>query len=176
MIEACESHSLQLLLRSSSGETILNLCASGGISFSCENHSSWGPSFWFSCHTPLKKVIWPCGLWRSKMDHLWQSKVLTYLPSCIILIHELVLMQYFPALIILYNFWFYDGNGRERTRMLLTSAAYVHLKHSDLSKHTRNLSPASRAILLSGPTGMPFGNDYVFLLTCLCLFFFLEPI
>ncbi|KAM1070227.1 hypothetical protein COP2_002096 [Malus domestica] len=40
---------------------------------------------------------------------------------------------------------------RERTRMLLTSAAYVHLKHSDLSKHTRNLSPASRAILLSGP-------------------------
>ncbi|XP_061996324.1 uncharacterized protein LOC133714258 isoform X2 [Rosa rugosa] len=35
--------------------------------------------------------------------------------------------------------------------MLLTSAAYVHLKHSDLSKHTRNLSPASRAILLSGP-------------------------
>lgn len=81
-------------------------------------------------------------------------------------------MQYFPALIILYNFWFYDGNGRERTRMLLTSAAYVHLKHSDLSKHTRNLSPASRAILLSGPTGMPFGNDYVFLLTCLCLFFF----
>ncbi|KAF3432908.1 hypothetical protein FNV43_RR24010 [Rhamnella rubrinervis] len=39
----------------------------------------------------------------------------------------------------------------ERTRMLLTSAAYVHLKHSDFSKHTRNLSPASRAIMLSGP-------------------------
>uniref|UniRef100_A0A2P2JZU5 Uncharacterized protein n=1 Tax=Rhizophora mucronata TaxID=61149 RepID=A0A2P2JZU5_RHIMU len=39
----------------------------------------------------------------------------------------------------------------ERTRFLLTSAAYVHLKHSDLSKHTRNLSPASKAILLSGP-------------------------
>lgn len=38
----------------------------------------------------------------------------------------------------------------ERTRMLLTSAAYVHLKHFDVSKHTRNLSPASRAILLSG--------------------------
>ncbi|KAJ6748878.1 AAA ATPASE putative-RELATED [Salix purpurea] len=39
----------------------------------------------------------------------------------------------------------------ERTRMLLTSAAFVHLKHADFSKHTRNLSPASRTILLSGP-------------------------
>ncbi|KAG6715447.1 hypothetical protein I3842_05G253200 [Carya illinoinensis] len=39
----------------------------------------------------------------------------------------------------------------ERTRELLTSAAYVHLKHTDFSKYTRNLSPASRAILLSGP-------------------------
>ncbi|KAK3007207.1 hypothetical protein RJ639_015916 [Escallonia herrerae] len=39
----------------------------------------------------------------------------------------------------------------ERTRVLLTSAAYVHLKNIDVSKHTRNLSPASRAILLSGP-------------------------
>ncbi|KAL8251969.1 hypothetical protein R6Q59_035662 [Mikania micrantha] len=38
----------------------------------------------------------------------------------------------------------------ERTRWLLTSAAYVHLKHSDVSKYTRNLSPASRTILLSG--------------------------
>ncbi|KAL3643097.1 hypothetical protein CASFOL_013912 [Castilleja foliolosa] len=42
----------------------------------------------------------------------------------------------------------------ERTRVLLTSAAYVHLKHFDVSKHTRNLSPASRAILLSGPAGL----------------------
>ncbi|CAL1404824.1 unnamed protein product [Linum trigynum] len=39
----------------------------------------------------------------------------------------------------------------ERTRILLTSAAYVHLKDFDFSKHTRNLSPASRTILLSGP-------------------------
>ncbi|KAK1392275.1 putative cell division cycle ATPase [Heracleum sosnowskyi] len=39
----------------------------------------------------------------------------------------------------------------ERTRMLLTSAAYVHLKHLDVSRHTRNLSPASKAILLTGP-------------------------
>ncbi|KAL2922120.1 ATPase family AAA domain-containing protein 1-A [Bienertia sinuspersici] len=39
----------------------------------------------------------------------------------------------------------------EQTRMLLTSAAYVHLKHSEVSKFTRNLSPGSRAILLSGP-------------------------
>ncbi|KAI3453771.1 hypothetical protein Pfo_010434 [Paulownia fortunei] len=39
----------------------------------------------------------------------------------------------------------------EQTRVLLTSAAFVHLKKADFSKHTRNLSPASRTILLSGP-------------------------
>ncbi|XP_010482665.1 PREDICTED: putative cell division cycle ATPase [Camelina sativa] len=39
----------------------------------------------------------------------------------------------------------------KRTRVLLTSAAYVHLKECDISKHTRNLAPASKAILLSGP-------------------------
>ncbi|KAF6154538.1 hypothetical protein GIB67_027811 [Kingdonia uniflora] len=39
----------------------------------------------------------------------------------------------------------------EQTRVLLTSAAYVHLKQADFSKYTRNLSPASRSILLSGP-------------------------
>uniref|UniRef100_A0A6M2F7H4 AAA+ ATPase domain-containing protein n=1 Tax=Populus davidiana TaxID=266767 RepID=A0A6M2F7H4_9ROSI len=39
----------------------------------------------------------------------------------------------------------------EQTRVLLTSAAYFHLKHAEASKYTRNLSPASRAILLSGP-------------------------
>ncbi|KAL0371873.1 UNVERIFIED_CONTAM: Spastin [Sesamum calycinum] len=42
----------------------------------------------------------------------------------------------------------------EQTRVLLTSAAFVHLKKADYSKHTRNLSPASRTILLSGPTEM----------------------
>ncbi|KAJ4794536.1 P-loop containing nucleoside triphosphate hydrolases superfamily protein [Rhynchospora pubera] len=40
----------------------------------------------------------------------------------------------------------------EQTRVVLTSAAYVHLKQADFSKYTRNLAPASRAILLSGPT------------------------
>ncbi|XP_072999376.1 uncharacterized protein [Typha latifolia] len=40
----------------------------------------------------------------------------------------------------------------EQTRVVLTSAAYVHLKHAEFSKYTRNLSPASQAILLSGPT------------------------
>ncbi|XWS61698.1 hypothetical protein CRYUN_Cryun07bG0148300 [Craigia yunnanensis] len=39
----------------------------------------------------------------------------------------------------------------EQTQALLTSAAYFHLKHADVSKYTRNLSPASQAILLSGP-------------------------
>lgn len=49
-----------------------------------------------------------------------------------------------------YCYWF---NCSEQTRIVLTSAAYVHLKQADLSKHIRNLSPASRAILLSGPAG-----------------------
>ncbi|XP_057477871.1 peroxisomal ATPase PEX6 isoform X5 [Actinidia eriantha] len=39
----------------------------------------------------------------------------------------------------------------EQTRIILTSAAFVRLKKTDFSKHTRNLSPASSAILLSGP-------------------------
>ncbi|XP_027362573.1 uncharacterized protein LOC113870174 [Abrus precatorius] len=39
----------------------------------------------------------------------------------------------------------------EQTRELLTSAAYVHLKHAEISRYTRNLAPASRTILLSGP-------------------------
>jgi hypothetical protein len=48
---------------------------------------------------------------------------------------------------------FPDCNDSEQTRVLLTSAAYVHLKHAEASKYTRNLSPASRTILLSGPAG-----------------------
>ncbi|CAN4127284.1 unnamed protein product [Withania somnifera] len=39
----------------------------------------------------------------------------------------------------------------EQTRVLLTSASFVHLTTADFAKHTRNLSPASRTILLSGP-------------------------
>ncbi|KAM0030110.1 putative AAA+ ATPase domain, ATPase, AAA-type, core, AAA ATPase, AAA+ lid domain-containing protein [Helianthus debilis subsp. tardiflorus] len=39
----------------------------------------------------------------------------------------------------------------EQTRTLLTSAAFVYLKNIDFAKHTRNLAPASRTILLSGP-------------------------
>ncbi|XP_010915762.1 uncharacterized protein [Elaeis guineensis] len=39
----------------------------------------------------------------------------------------------------------------EQTRVVLTSAAYVHLKQADFSKYMRNLSPASQAIILSGP-------------------------
>ncbi|THG09114.1 hypothetical protein TEA_010905 [Camellia sinensis var. sinensis] len=39
--------------------------------------------------------------------------------------------------------------------MLLTSAAFVHLKKSDFSKHTWNLSPASPSILLSGLAALP---------------------
>ncbi|XP_010251600.1 PREDICTED: uncharacterized protein LOC104593453 isoform X2 [Nelumbo nucifera] len=42
----------------------------------------------------------------------------------------------------------------EQTRVLLTSAAYMHLKEANFCKYTRNLSPASRTILLSGPAEM----------------------
>lgn len=41
----------------------------------------------------------------------------------------------------------------EQTRALLTNAAFVHLRQLQYSKFTRNLSPASRTVLLSGPTG-----------------------
>ncbi|KAI4972319.1 hypothetical protein ZWY2020_003244 [Hordeum vulgare] len=43
-----------------------------------------------------------------------------------------------------------DG-GREQTRVVPTSVAYVNLKQAEISKYTRNLAPANRAILLSGP-------------------------
>lgn len=48
--------------------------------------------------------------------------------------------------------------------MLLMSAAYVHLNHTDVSKHTRNLSPASSAILLSSVSGtfLTSNFDYFF--------------
>jgi hypothetical protein len=52
----------------------------------------------------------------------------------------------------------------EQTKEVLISAAFVHLKQTDLSKHIRNLSAASRAILLSGPTGSPLTSW--FLLHC----------
>ncbi|XP_020240999.1 uncharacterized protein LOC109819630 isoform X2 [Asparagus officinalis] len=39
----------------------------------------------------------------------------------------------------------------DQTHAVLTSAAFVHLKQAEISKYTRKLSPASRAILLSGP-------------------------
>ncbi|KAI5067328.1 hypothetical protein GOP47_0017856 [Adiantum capillus-veneris] len=41
----------------------------------------------------------------------------------------------------------------EQTRVLLTNAACVHLKQLQFSKFTRNLSPASRTVLLTGPNG-----------------------
>eukprot|EP00249_Psilotum_nudum_P020431 c27701_g2_i1 orf=454-2958(+) len=41
----------------------------------------------------------------------------------------------------------------EQTKILLTNAAYVHLKQAEFTRFTRNLSPASRAILLTGPPG-----------------------
>ena len=44
-------------------------------------------------------------------------------------------------------------DNSEQTRVLLTSVAYVHLKHAEVFKYTRNLAPASRTILLSGPAG-----------------------
>ena len=52
-----------------------------------------------------------------------------------------------------------DWNDSEKTKVLLTSAAHVHLKHVEFSKHIRTLSPARRVILLSGPNGMFCGND-----------------
>ncbi|KAJ1386055.1 P-loop containing nucleoside triphosphate hydrolase [Sesbania bispinosa] len=50
----------------------------------------------------------------------------------------------------------------EQTRVLLTSAAYVHLKHAEVSRYTRNLAPGSRTILLSGPAGACQGLAHYF--------------
>ncbi|XP_058096112.1 uncharacterized protein LOC131241327 [Magnolia sinica] len=64
----------------------------------------------------------------------------------------------------------------EQTRVLLTSAAYVHLKQADFFKHTRNLSPASRTILLSGPAGRFSGIcsplDLVWKYFFVCVYFY----
>ena len=51
----------------------------------------------------------------------------------------------------------------EQTKVLLTNAACVHLKQLQYSKFTRNLSPASRTILLSGPQGVLSFYIYVYL-------------
>lgn len=62
-----------------------------------------------------------------------------------------------------FKIWQIVVMNSEQTRVLLTSAAYVHLKHAEVSKFTRNLSPASRAILLSGPAGLislPIFSDF----------------
>ncbi|CAL4909761.1 unnamed protein product [Urochloa decumbens] len=48
-----------------------------------------------------------------------------------------------------HNFHYYLS---DKTKEVLISAAFVHLKKAELSKHIRNLSAASRSILLSGPT------------------------
>ncbi|CAN6331836.1 unnamed protein product [Urochloa humidicola] len=48
-----------------------------------------------------------------------------------------------------HNFHYYLS---DQTKEVLISAAFVHLKKAELSKHIRNLSAASRSILLSGPT------------------------
>lgn len=67
----------------------------------------------------------------------------------------------------------------EQTRVLLTSAAYVHLKQADFSKYTRNLSPASRAILLSGPAGRLSGKKdhqiWFANILCLCIYLYNHP-
>ncbi|KAE8785404.1 Spastin [Hordeum vulgare] len=47
----------------------------------------------------------------------------------------------------------------EQTRVVLTSAAYVNLKQAEISKYTRNLAPANRVILLSGPAGKPSSSQ-----------------
>ncbi|KAI5019919.1 hypothetical protein ZWY2020_044807 [Hordeum vulgare] len=52
-----------------------------------------------------------------------------------------------------------SGEVREQTRVVLTSAAYVHLKQAEISKYTRNLAPTNRAILLSGPAGWAFADS-----------------
>ncbi|PWA59889.1 cell division cycle ATPase [Artemisia annua] len=45
-----------------------------------------------------------------------------------------------------------ETNVSGRTKLLsMMNSTLVHLKHLDVSKHIKDLSPASRSILLSGP-------------------------
>lgn len=70
---------------------------------------------------------------------------------------EQLLLNMAWSVATLISFPFFSWSiASEQTRVLLTSAAFVHLKEGDFSKHTRNLAPASRAILLSGPAGKLF--------------------
>lgn len=66
-------------------------------------------------------------------------------------------------------FWYNPSyplcDDSEQTRALLTSAAYVHLKHAEVSKYMRNLAPASQTILLSGPAGFSHLGSSVFLIS-----------
>lgn len=73
---------------------------------------------------------------------------------------ELILIRW--SLFFVFPIFSYEDNildfdDSEQTRVLLVSAAYVHLKKRDFSKFTRNLSPASQAIWLSGSAGSSFG-------------------
>jgi hypothetical protein len=95
----------------------------------------------------LKKLNWLC-VWS---DHVWMTGC-TASACC-----ELCIFAPFPlvctTLALLYSSSSPILIRSEQTRVVLTSAAYVHLKQAEISKYTRNLAPASRAILLSGPAG-----------------------
>ncbi|KAM0834161.1 hypothetical protein ACQ4PT_063796 [Festuca glaucescens] len=51
-----------------------------------------------------------------------------------------------------FHHFHYKSCRSEQTKEVLISAAFLHLNQPDLSRHIRNLSAASRAILLTGPS------------------------
>lgn len=93
-----------------------------GLANSGQNVSKWGPNYSFSSNAVT----------ADKIEHEMLRQIVDGRESN-------VTFDKFPYYL------------SEQTRVLLTSAAYVHLKHAEVSKYTRNLAPASRTILLSGP-------------------------
>lgn len=94
-----------------------------------------------------------------------------------------VMLLWFLNLFISTNYYFFPFFSwliaSEQTRVLLTSAAFVHLKKGDFTKHTRNLAPASRTILLSGPAGKLYRillNYVLFMVVCDCTIYSLSEL
>ena len=87
--------------------------------------------------------------WKGKQDHLRQVSLFPQVRNDLLLPYVILIFTQTNVVV--------NGHDSKQTRVLLTSAAHFHLRQSDFSKHTRNLTPASRAILLSGPAGMPSG-------------------
>jgi hypothetical protein len=68
---------------------------------------------------------------------------------------RLIITHVLHGLFQLLVYLFMVFNCSEETKLALTSAAFAYLTKTNLPKHIRVLSTASRTILLCGPSGSP---------------------